>query len=86
MFVHRVVLVEKRDRVYNAEFPFQAVQAHPLRHCPSPPFLLDGLFRAALREACWRFGHVRIAHQVDGRPPTPALLRVIHERYGTRRP
>jgi hypothetical protein len=85
VFVHRVVLVEKRDRVYDAEFPFQAVQAHPLRHCPTPPFSIDGRFRAALREACRRFGHRRMSRQVDGRPPTPALLRVLREQYGVRR-
>jgi hypothetical protein len=86
VFVHRVVLVEKRDRVYNDEFPFQAVQAHPLRHCPTPPFLIDARFRAALREACRRFGHGRISRQVDGRSPTPALLREIRERYSARHP
>lgn len=86
VFVHRVVLVEKRDRVYNDEFPFQAVQAHPLRHCPTPPFLIDARFRSALREACRRLGHGRISRQVDGRSPTPALLRVLRERYAVRRP
>ena len=84
VFVHRVVLVERNDRVYNEHFPFQAVQAHPLRHCPAPPFAIDSRFRKALREASLELGQGRTSRQVDGKRPTAAFLRLISERYRAR--
>lgn len=81
VYVHHVVLVEKTDRVYNAQFPYQAVQAYELRQCPSPPFRLDGRFKKALRGAAKGFGEEGVRTQVDGRKAGVGLLRLLAKHY-----
>jgi hypothetical protein len=81
VYVHRVVLVERRDRVYDRNFPFQAVQAYGLRHCPSPPFAIDRRFRKALRAAAGEFGDARTRRQIDGKRPSSGMLRLLARHY-----
>lgn len=78
LYVERVVLVERNDRAYNHEYPFQAVQVRPSRHCPPPPFHIDKRFRKALRAASsWFGGGAKALTQIDGRAPTRAFLKRI---------
>ncbi len=81
LYVHRVVLVERSDRVYDDDYPFQAVQALEARHCPSPPFKLDRAFRRALRAAAKTYGGARVERQIDGQRPSRAFLRLISDAY-----
>jgi hypothetical protein len=49
LYVQGVVLVDKKEkRTYVPGWPCQAVQVHPLRMCPAPPFAIDKAFRQAL--------------------------------------
>jgi hypothetical protein len=79
VYVESVVLVDKKDRYYEDQYPYQAVQARESRHCPAPPFLIDASFRSALRRAAIEFGPSRIAAQLESKPPTPAFLQRIRE-------
>ncbi|HTP09261.1 MAG TPA: hypothetical protein VMP08_13490, partial [Anaerolineae bacterium] len=57
MTVDFVVRVSKLDKkAYDAEYPYQAVQALPLAHYPPPPFLIDKKFKDAFRAAIDQYG------------------------------
>lgn len=77
VYVERVVLVGRNDKVYDPEYPFQAVQARERRHCPAPPFAIDKGFRAALRCASASFGLKNINTQVESRSPTSSFLKRV---------
>jgi len=82
VYVNRVVLVEKSDRVhYSKDWPFDAVQINALRHCPSPPFRVDSRFRRALRAVSKMLGREKVEARVDGRPPTRGMLEQIRRLY-----
>lgn len=81
LYVERVVLVEKNDRVYNGDYPFQAVQAREDRHCPPPPFRIDSRFKKALRQVSTNWGSDRVRAQVASKPPTPSFLAAVRDAY-----
>jgi hypothetical protein len=80
LFVECVVLVGKRDPVYEPEYPYQAVQARELSSCPAPPFELTAEFNRALRNVSREAGHDRMVRQVDARYPTAGLLKALRAR------
>jgi hypothetical protein len=79
VYVERVVLVEKTDRAYHDEYPFQAIQAREERHCPAPPFRITTEFSRALRDVSAEAGFKRMKEQVDARPPTRGFLKRLRE-------
>ncbi len=80
IYVERVVLVEKNDSTYNQEYPYQAIQIRARKHCPAPPFTIDGRFKAALRTASRIFGADRVRSQLVSKPPTKAFLATIRKQ------
>lgn len=81
VFVELVVLVSKNDRSYDAQYPYQAVQARALRHCPAPPFMIDARFRSAVKQASTEFGSKKTEAQVQSKPPTDAFLKRIRTHF-----
>jgi hypothetical protein len=80
LHVDFVVKVDRSDaRAYEKGYPFQAVQANPLKHCPRPPFNLDGVFKSAFKRALAEFGDAKIEHIGSMRPPS-SFLRLIADK------
>ena len=82
IYVERVVLVAKRDPVYDADYPYQAIQIRERRHCPAPPFTIDASFAIALRAASKFFGAESVKEQVTSKPPTKSFLARIRKQLG----
>jgi hypothetical protein len=83
VYVECVVLVAKSDRAYNAEYPFQAVQARELKHCPAPPFQIDRDFKTALREVSIAAGYDKAMQQAEARVPTASFLKKLRDHWST---
>lgn len=81
VYVHGVVLVDRRDRVYDEQWPYQAFQALPPRSCPTPPFRIDAELMRAVRAASKEFGAAKTRRQVDGKSATQAFLRLLKKHY-----
>jgi hypothetical protein len=79
LYIELVVLVEKNDRAYEKDYPYQAVQVRALRHCPAPPFAISSDFKRALREVSRRTGFERMSRQVGAKPPTSAFLKSLRD-------
>jgi len=79
MFVDFLVKISPREkRYYDKDWPYHAIQVHPLSRYPLPPFKITPAFRSALRHAINRFGRDRIK---DAKSDTPSrrLLNLISE-------
>ena len=75
LFVHYVVPVSPLDKkVYEKDYPYQAVQVHALDKCPSPPFKITPAFRTAFSRAVreWGLEQLRTRHALL---PTDSLLK-----------
>lgn len=83
LFVHRVVLVAKKDKRYDSGWPYQAGQLHPSTACPQPPFYIDGYFHTALRSAYKALGSdaEKEFFEVNTRRPSKRLLKLIEKNY-----
>lgn len=80
IYVDCVVLVEKTDRAYDPDYPFQAVQAREPIHNRPPPFRITPEFKRALRATCQSVGKAKTLIQAGAKYPTAAFLR--HLRAG----
>lgn len=83
LFVHRVVLVAKKDKRYDAGWPYQAGQLHPSSACPQPPFYIDSYFRTALRATYKTLGSdaENEFSEAHTRRPSKRLLKLIEKNY-----
>lgn len=78
LFVDFVVSVSPSDKgAYDKACPFQAIQVHPLKKCPSPPFQITQPFRKAFRRALRDWG-VRRIRKRRSLVPAQALLKETH--------
>jgi hypothetical protein len=83
MRVDFIIEVSPSDKAaYDEDYPFQAVQANPIRAYPPPPFVLDQAFRSAFKKAIKAYGEGRIEILESLRPPKP-LLDLIAEKMRT---
>jgi len=83
LFVHRVVLVAKKDKRYDSGWPYQAGQLHPSTACPQPPFFIDSYFRTALRATYKALGSdaEKEFSEANTRRPSKRLLKLIEKNY-----
>ncbi len=51
MYVDHIVPVNKSERMYDEDYPLQAIQALPNSRCPHPPFSLTRKFTKAFKAA-----------------------------------
>jgi hypothetical protein len=80
LFVDFVVKVGRKDKkAYDADYPYQAIQAWTPRHYSPPPFVLTTGFRAALRAACLKYGIEQIKKMRSTRPPLRLLQMIANE-------
>jgi hypothetical protein len=80
LYVHFVVPVSKAEKaIYEADYPFQAIQAVPLRACPEPPFALSKAFKSAFRQAVAEFGIDRLGEMGDLEVPK-AVMSSLRKR------
>ena len=83
MCVDFIIEVSPSDKAaYDKDYPFQAVQANPLRVYRPPPFVIDKAFRRAFKKAIAAYGERRIERMESLRPPKP-LLDLIAENMRT---
>jgi hypothetical protein len=83
MFADHVVLVNKKDRAYHKNYPYQVAQFHPLVNYRAVPFRIDGAFRKALRSAHRDLGadaEEEFSSQ-KAKYPTQRLLRLLGQHY-----
>jgi hypothetical protein len=77
MYVDFVVPVEEGDKhAYEAAFPFQSIQVHPLSQYPEPPFIITKEFRTAFKKALKEYGIERIQNAEKLSVP-PSLQRKV---------
>ena len=83
LFVHRVVLVAKKDKRYDSGWPYQAGQLHPSSACPQPPFYIDSYFRSALRATYKALGSAADNEFTEANTckPSKRLLKLIEKYY-----
>ncbi|HLW99799.1 MAG TPA: phospholipase D family protein [Candidatus Acidoferrales bacterium] len=83
LYVHRVVLPNRRDKRYNKDWPYEAGQLYRNSACPSQPFHIDGAFRRALRATYRELG--KKADKVFSieitRSPGTKLLERLRKHY-----
>lgn len=73
LYVHHLVRVERSEKAYQPGLTYQAVQIHPQRACPPPPFVIDAPFRRAVRAIDWA--------TVGNEWPKAKLLRRLADGY-----
>ncbi len=83
LFVHRVVLVAKKDKRYDSGWPYQGGQLHPSSACPPTPFYIDGYFRTALRTTYKTLGSdaEKVFSEANTGRPSKRLLKLIEKYY-----
>lgn len=81
-FVNFVVPVAASDKAaYEKKWPFQAIQVHALKKCPSPPFQITDKFRKAFREAVIDWGIEKLTEKHSLQVPDK-LLKSIYSLMG----
>lgn len=79
MFVDFAVPVRREERgAYEKRYPYQAIQVHPPRNYPDPPFQLDPHFKRAFVQAAIQFGIDRIKSNMSLRPTRHLLQSVAN--------
>jgi hypothetical protein len=79
LYVDFVVEVPRTDEAYVNGYPFQAVQIHKPKLCPTPPFRIDPFFKAALRRAVKGYGIQEVDELEVAAPPEDLLNRIAKE-------
>jgi len=73
-FVHYIVPVASSDKgAYQKKWPFQAIQVHALKKCPSPPFQITNEFRTAFRKAVRDWGIEKLSERNSLQVPAKLL-------------
>jgi hypothetical protein len=80
LYVHRIVLVDRRDRHYDKDCPFQAAQLFKDSVCPAAPFHIDSAFRRAMRAAYQELGKSAESVFTTGNP-SKILLERLKKHY-----
>ena len=84
MYVDFVVPVSRKDgNSYENDYPFQAVQVHNSKSCPSPPFSITKEFRSAFKKATKRYG-IKKVETSSSLKPGNALLRYAADYFSAR--
>jgi hypothetical protein len=77
MYADFVVKISPQDKkFYERDWPYHAVQVHPMSRYPTPPFRLSAQFRAALNRAALQYSFERIEKAKSDRP-SAKLLRLV---------
>jgi len=80
MYVTFIVRVPRSERgIYDPTYPYQAVQVHPLRHYPRPPFAITPAFKKAFDQALREFGLKKVVDQDITKPPIRLLTAIQEE-------
>lgn len=79
MSVDFIAKISSKERIYDRYFPYQAIQAWPLRHYSRPPFAITKEFRTAFNVAVREYGIDRLRALLTTRPPKP-LLAIIAKK------
>lgn len=76
LFVDYIVATSKKDKVYDRQNPYQAVQVWPDNRYPAAPFKIDARFRSALAKTVK-------AYKNDNYPikPTKRFLDLLYKNY-----
>jgi hypothetical protein len=72
-----VKIGRKEKQYYNKDWPFHAVQVHPLSKYPLPPFRITPQFRKALYRGIKEYSAEKIIHAKSAIPPAKLLNHVI---------
>jgi hypothetical protein len=79
MYVDQVVRVRKSDKhAYQPDFPYQVIQAWPMKRYTLPPFRVDNKFRKAFRRAAKKLTWDKLESKVK---PTPDFLKLVYRYY-----
>jgi len=78
--VDYVVRIPRSEKVYDADYPYEACQSWPLDRYPPPPFKIDDDFRKAFTVALQEFGIKKYKDGDFSKPPKP-LIDLILENY-----
>lgn len=78
LYTDFVVPVGRKEKAaFEAEYPFQAVQVHPPRRNPEPPFAITDSFKRAFNIAARGYGLSRVEAETSTVPPP----QVVKETY-----
>lgn len=81
LFVDFIIKTDRKDKAYNSEFPYQAVQVWSISHYSEKPFnIRDQRFRNALSLALQKYGIAKFDREDPSKPPK-RLLELIRANY-----
>jgi hypothetical protein len=76
LFVDHIVKVDPKDKVFDAKYPYHAIQVHTAKYYSAPPFDLTKEFRAAFQEVSKAWGIERIKKTRSVIPPAKFLEKL----------
>jgi hypothetical protein len=80
MFIDRVVPVGKKEKAFEKDNPFQAIQISSFSKYPAPPFKINNKFKKSLESVINQYGDERIGQRQSSILPE-IILKKINDLY-----
>jgi hypothetical protein len=80
MYIDVVVSVGKKEKSFEKENPFQAIQISPLSKCPTPPFKINSKFKKSLEYIIADYGDEKVGERSTLILPQ-SMLKNLNDRY-----
>jgi hypothetical protein len=70
----KIIRVPQKDKYYNSDFPYEAIQCGPIKWYDAPPFRLDAKTRTAVSKAVEKIGVAKLESSKDPSEPFVKLI------------